>query len=97
MQEVAYIEDVLRLGDEGARHEIDLMLDAEEKVALVLFRKISEVELFSGKNMDLRLESSPPMTTLQTTLGAWALTTSKTISPLFKRILSPGFMSAQMP
>ncbi len=42
-------------------------------------------------------ESSPPTMVLQITSGFSTLTTSNTISPLFKRILSPGKSCSQIP
>ena len=53
VQELADIQNVLRLGDEGARHKVYLLLDAEEKIALVLFGEIGEVELFFGEEHGL--------------------------------------------
>ena len=47
--------------------------------------------------MLLRLESSPPITVLHITSGFATFTTSNTISPLFKRILSPGFICSHIP
>ena len=51
----------------------------------------------SGKNIDFLFESSPPITTLQITSGFCTFTTSNIIRPLFKRILSPGFIWSQIP
>ena len=48
-QEVSYVENILRLGYEGAGNEVHLLFDAEDKVFLVLFGEVDELELLFGE------------------------------------------------
>ncbi len=67
------------------------------KSALSCSDRYSISSSLSGKNIDFLFESSPPTSVLQITFGFSTFTTSKTISPLFKSILSPANICSQMP
>ena len=51
----------------------------------------------SGKNMDLRSETSPPTSTRHITSGTLTSVTSKIISPLLSSMRSPGCISSHTP